>query len=232
MRLHRLFLPVGFLWVASNATPASAAEPATGGATGPVPTAATGQNIDREIPPPAPKRARQAPSMSVVPAPRPQTNAFYAIIGTSVNLGVEVVHRFGSFFELSAGGGMSLFDGTESASKSPFTWSAMPRLRVGGATWAFTAGVGLSGGPAVHKTSCGWDDDGCQVVVERAGYLTRANVELGAEMWARSGFALRMFAGYGYVLDPEDFRCVGDAPTCPAASASTLYTGLGLGYAF
>jgi len=159
-------------------------------------------------------------------------NAFYAIIGTSVNLGVEVVHRFGSFFELSAGGGVSLFDGTESVSKSPFTWSAMPRLRLGGARWAFTAGVGISGGPAVHKTSCSWADDECQVVVDRAGYLTRANLELGAEMWARGGFALRMFAGYGYVLDPEDFRCVGDAPSCPAASASTLYTGIVLGYAF
>lgn len=165
---------------------------------------------------------------------RPQATAFFGVLGGPVMLGVEVVRRFGRFFELSAGGGLegSPFTEADGAISSPFTWSVMPRLRLAGSMLALTIGAGLSGGPATQRSSCGFADDDCTIVLQRAGYLTRLNGELGVERWAPSGFAMRVFAGYGYVLDPQDFRCVAGMPSCPQGSASGLYAGVGLGYAF
>ena len=174
------------------------------------------------------------PPSEVQDVARPRASAFFGVLGGPVVLGVEVVRRFGRFFELTAGGGLSPSPFVDSGGSigSPFTWSVMPRLRLGGWKWDLTMGVGLSGGPEEQRSSCGFADDECTVVLQRTGYLTRLNGEVGAERWADSGFAFRLFAGYGYVLDQQDFRCVPDMPTCPPGSASGLYVGVGLGYAF
>lgn len=174
------------------------------------------------------------PAPSEEDAARPQRTAFFGILGGRVGLGVEVVRRFGDHFELTAGGGLSPSKFTDSGGQasSPFTWSVMPRLRLNGSKLSLTMGAGLSGGPETQKSSCGFADDSCTIVTERAGYLTRLDGELGVERWSPSGFALRVFAGYGYVIDPQDFRCVASAPPCAQGSGSGLYVGLGLGYAF
>jgi hypothetical protein len=165
---------------------------------------------------------------------RQQSTAFFGVLGGPVGIGVEVVRRFGRFFELSGGAGVSpaRFNDADGAINSPFTWSVMPRLRLVRSKWDLTLGGGLSGGPETQDSSCGFADDECTVTLQRAGYLTKLNGEIGAERWSESGFAFRIFAGYGHVLDPQGFRCVASMPSCPQGSASGLYAGFGLGYAF
>ena len=170
-------------------------------------------------------------------AEHPQATAFYAVtvVGKPTALGIEIVHGFGSYFELSASGGMNLTTTTQDAEpagvKTPFTWSAMPRLRFG-RPWTGTVGLGLSGAYDIQHSSCGIADDECTVVVERVGYIYRGDFEGGVERWWRNGFALRMFGGYGVALNPGAFKCAPGLLTCPSGSPSGPYVGVGIGYAF
>jgi hypothetical protein len=81
----------------------------------------------------------------------PRLRAIYLELGAAMPIGffgLEGVHRFGEFFEVSAGigvGGSAVESRTNSFGSS-LQWSLMPRLRLGNAYSGFTIGAGISGG--------------------------------------------------------------------------------------
>jgi hypothetical protein len=164
-----------------------------------------------------------------------KATAIYLVTGGPIGIGLEMVHRFGTYWEISAGGGI---DPTLTSSaavsayvNNPLTWAVMPRLRFG-TPWSFTIGSGLSGSNDVGRSSCSIADDECISVVQRAGYIVRGDLEGGAERWWLNGFGLRLFGGYGIALNPDALKCVSGHPSCPPVSASAPYVGVGIGYAF
>jgi hypothetical protein len=153
----------------------------------------------------------------------PRHSAVYAILGLATPvgfLGLEGVHRFGSYLELSVGlgEGTSVFAGVKDPVKT-LQGAVMPRLRLGGARRALTLGAGLSGG------GFGWPRGDCYSnCTLRVDYAFWANVEIGVELFFHR-LAFRGFLGAG-VLNP----------TIDSSSAHVIaglpYAGVGVGAPF
>ena len=187
------------------------------------------QRVDRERPPRRrPPRAPETPEVQ-------RSTAIYGIQGLGAPVGVfglEIVHRFGTFFELAGGVGIGLSANSSTPNPSlghELQWSVMPRLRLGNDHSAFTLGLGVSGGQYggfdFIGVGPGCDDDGCTTYSTR--YALWGNLEIGGEHWTRRGFAIRYFVGLaqGEALSPQSDSINGQRLLIP-------YTGLGLGYAF
>jgi hypothetical protein len=198
-------------------------------ATGPAARAAT----DVEDPePPSPAAVVPAPATEVPgPPDHARSSAVYSIVGFGTPVGffgVEGVHRFGSWFEISAGLGEGLAAAGSSQHPPAFhalQWSVMPRLRLGDDHLALTLGAGLSGGnygaiPLDFECASYCNQD------YPVRYVVWGNVEAGLELWKR-GFAFRAFGGYARGCTTDG--CVGLADRAPLGIP---YFGVGFGYAF
>ena len=191
--------------------------------------------VDAEEPRPStPEPVEQEPTRTpFIPTPLPaevdeptrrRTRAIYGIWGPGSPvgiIGVEGVQRHGSHFEIAAGFGF----GAAAAGSAPhaglghsFQWAFMPRFRFGDDARAFTMGAGVSGG----QYGAGWlsicVEDPCATTYPTR-YVIWSNFEIGSEHWWSSGFAMRLFAGYGHGFASGD-------------SFNLPYFGVGLGYAF
>lgn len=163
---------------------------------------------------------------------RVRRTAIYGLFGFGTPVGVvglEGVHRFGEWFELTAGFGNGL--GAMAAQPNghfghALQWAVMPRLRVGNDNNAFTLGAGLSGGEFSGEVLCIGCDDGGSFGPRNdpTHYTLWTNFEIAGEHWSRDGLAIRYFLGLTH----------GTMFGVPASESSgTLpYLGLGVGYAF
>ncbi len=145
-------------------------------------------------------------------------------LGTPVGIGgLEIVHQFGTTFEVTAGVGSGLA-AASAHNGSPLQWAVMPRLRLGD-TWrnGLTLGAGMSGGNYgdVPFNVC---DEHCdpEPASYPVHYMLWANFEIGGEHWLRGGFAFRYFAGYAHGWRTDD----------PSSTLDFPYVGTGIGYAF
>jgi hypothetical protein len=163
---------------------------------------------------------------------RVRRTAIYGMFGFGSPVGVvglEGVHRYGEWFELTAGFG----NGLGALAAQPhghfghaLQWSVMPRLRAGNDFNAFTLGAGLSGGEFSGHVLC----IGCEDEASSSGptsypthYTLWTNFEVGGEHWSRSGLAIRYFLGLAHAT-------LFGVPT--SGIATLPYLGLGVGYAF
>jgi hypothetical protein len=173
----------------------------------------------------------EPPAAPAVPTDTPHTAVYFLSgFGTPVGLfGVEAVHRFGRWFEISAGVGVgaeaALF--AKQTGSGVLQWSVMPRLRAGSARYAFTFGTGVSGGNYAKGSGSGE----CYFVCTDpppAQYTTWANVEAGFEMLmgreGRNAFRAFLGAAHGWADPSPVYGAVG-SPTIP-------YVGVGFGKAF
>jgi hypothetical protein len=182
-------------------------------------------------PAPPPPRAAIRP-MVIEDLAEPRVTAVYMMfgVGTPVGgIGVEGVHRFSNWFELSAGFGL----GTGASEVQPhggdsFQRAAMPRLRVRGDEGHILAfGVGMSGGQySSDGIPCFGCDDGASANRESpTAYTLWTNFEVSGERWGTSGFAFRYYLGYahGTMVQKE-----------PSANQLLVfpYFGVGPGHAF
>jgi hypothetical protein len=167
-----------------------------------------------------------------LPLERQTAIYFMQGIGTPVGVvGIEAVHRFGTFFELA--GGLGIGDSAaESTPNTPISrswqWSVMPRVRAGRTDYSsFTAGLGVSGGQYGGFNFC----LGCDGEDSNPSYPTTytlwTNLEIGGEHWTRAGFAIRYFVGYA--LGKQVGAQLAATDVSPLAYP---YTGVGIGYAF
>jgi hypothetical protein len=188
---------------------------------------------DAEDPaPPSPAAIVPAPPTEVRPLPdRARSSAVYSIVGFGTPVGffgVEGVHRFGSWFEISAGFGEGLAAAGSAQHPPAFhalQWSVMPRLRLGDEHLALTLGAGLSGGNyGAIPLDFECESDCNQDYAVR--YVVWGNLEAGVELWKR-GFAFRAFGGYARGCTTDG--CGGRADGAPLGIP---YFGVGFGYAF
>jgi hypothetical protein len=152
-----------------------------------------------------------------------RSTAVYLELGMGAPLGVagiEAVHRFGTWFELSAGVGEGAGGDNNQLFPAP-QWSLMPRLRVvPDHRDAITIGLGASGGQ-YGPVLC--FEGGCGT-----RYVVWMNLEVGTEHWFSGGFALRYFLGFAQ-------GCTTDSCTRTSVNGASLhipYAGFGIGYAF
>lgn len=199
-----------------------------------IPLLPLGQAIDAEDPHPA-TAAPEAPPAPTSPGPPPaapspntpvrETAVYYlAALGAPTGIaGLEGVHRLGSISEIAGGIGIGYAAAgvPHARPDQVLQWAIMPRLRLGNATKAFTAGAGVSGGNYGQIAVCFIDS--CSQS-DGVSYFLWSNLELGWEHWGESGFARRVFLGWAHGW------CV--SATCVSAPTSLPYFGIGLGYAF
>jgi hypothetical protein len=175
-------------------------------------------------------------SLEEVEPSSPRRSAIYLAVGLATPIGffgLEGVHRFGEFFEVSAGIGIgeSAVESKTNSFGGTLQWSLMPRLRLGNDHSAFTVGAGLSGGEyggfdfADTGPGCYNDSSPCDRPFPTR-YSLWANFELGGEHWTSSGFAVRYFMG---VARATTLRPLGFSE---GGQTALPYFGLGLGYAF
>jgi hypothetical protein len=166
----------------------------------------------------------------------PRRRAIFLELGVATPIGFfgfEGVHRFGEFFEVSAGIGIgeSAVESKTNSFGGTLQWSLMPRLRLGNDHSAFTVGAGISGGEyggfdiADSGPGCYSDSAPCDRPFPTR-YSLWGNLELGGEHWTSSGFALRYFIGLARGMT------VGPIGSSRYDQTVLPYLGLGLGYAF
>jgi hypothetical protein len=117
-----------------------------------------------------------------------------------------------------------------------FTWRLrLPINRV----VAIGFGAPLSTGPYVWTGSYvppdGCSTPGCPFKVSRTwGWSAWVHVEPSIELRPAGGFALRIYGGRSFVLDPTDGVCASSAPgACPSRGGETQwYAGITAGVAF
>lgn len=116
----------------------------------------------------------------------------------------------------------------------------MPRFRLPVSRWfAFGLGTPLAAGPYYFTST---QPERCDYVGCDVGYRTTRNwavavwghLEPNVEIRVSSAIALRIYAGYGRVLNHKSDRCVSTLPNgCPSSlGEDRWYGGLALGYAW
>ena len=175
--------------------------------------------------------AAVTPATGAEPGAAPIANSaiyFESGLGSPLGIfGVESVTRVAPRLEIAIGAGIGLAaaeSGMQPSFGQVLQWSLMPRLLLGNSTGGLTIGVGASGGGYGDwgaKFLC-WDDP-CPSSYHVI-YAVWANAEIGGEVWATSGLAVRFFAGWAHGW------CANG--TCGYADRDFPYLGGGLGYAF
>jgi hypothetical protein len=145
-------------------------------------------------------------------------------LGTPVGLvGAEVEEMILPNWSLSAGVGWGAANAPQGA--------AMLRWLVGNELAKFTIGAGISGGQYKWWDWASFYD----TTATKSGTVAWGNVEIGAEIRTRSGFALRYFGGYGHII-AGDLVCDPPATSCGPYyqndGYNLIYIGVGVGYSF
>jgi hypothetical protein len=184
---------------------------------------------DEEDPSLTPPGPPSAPPPRKLSEPPRQHSAIYAVLGLGTPVGFagfEGVHRFGPWFELSAGVGRGMSALASGATHGrDVQWSVMPRIRLGQSRTALTIGAGISAGNFGGGGE--WFCDGpCPRRDVPLDYTFWGNLEAGIEHWFIGGVALRTFLGYARAC--SESTC----GTGPAGNTTFPYLGFGLGYAF